>query len=88
MIKRLLCFVNVMVLIFVLCSCGTRETNIIQEETNVFKEEIYVGSMNSDVYHYSDCKWAKNIKSDNEIWFENIGEAVDAGYRSCKTCNP
>ena len=87
MIKRFF-YVSVMVLIFALCSCGVEETNLVTQETNIFTEEVYVGSVNSDVFHYSDCKWAKNIKSDNEIWFGSIEEAENEGYRSCHTCNP
>ena len=48
----------------------------------------YVGSKNSDVYHYPDCRYAKNIKSGNMIYFDTPEDAVGAGYHSCKVCKP
>jgi len=30
----------------------------------------FVGSKNSDVYHYPDCRYVKNIKSGNRICFD------------------
>jgi hypothetical protein len=51
-------------------------------------ENLYVGSINSDVYHYPWCEWAQKINPENEIWFNSAEEAHDAGYRPCKVCNP
>ncbi|MCL5772527.1 MAG: hypothetical protein M1479_09705 [Actinobacteria bacterium] len=48
----------------------------------------FVGSKNSDVYHYSDCVYAKKIKPENLITFSSVEEAKNAGYRPCKKCNP
>jgi len=48
----------------------------------------YVGSASSDKYHYPDCRWAKKIKPDNEIWFASSEEARAAGYVPCGTCKP
>jgi exonuclease III len=48
----------------------------------------FVGSKNSDVYHYPDCRYAKNIKSGNKICFDTPEDAVAAGYHPCKVCNP
>ena len=47
----------------------------------------FVGSKNSDVYHYPDCSSAKQIKEANKIWFNSVEEAKAAGYRPCKKCN-
>lgn len=88
MVKRLLYYINVMVLLFTLCSCGAENINIINEEIKTLKESVYVGSVNSDVFHYPDCKWAGKIKFDNEVWFESIEDAVQTGYRSCRICHP
>lgn len=46
----------------------------------------YVGSIESDKYHYPDCRWAKNINPENEIWFKTIEEAQNKGYKPCGTC--
>lgn len=48
----------------------------------------YVGSVKSDIYHYSDCYWAKQISSYNKIWFKNVTQARNYGYRACYVCNP
>ena len=48
----------------------------------------YVGSKNSDKYHYPDCKWAKRISAKNLVTFKTTQEAVKAGYVPCKVCKP
>lgn len=48
----------------------------------------YVGSVNSDKYHYQDCRWAQNIKPGNLITFTDEKDAQKQGYRPCKTCHP
>jgi len=32
-------------------------------------EQQFVGSVNSDVYHYPSCTYAQRIKPENKIWF-------------------
>lgn len=48
----------------------------------------FVGSVNSNVYHYSSCSAAKRIKSGNLITFSSVQQAKNAGYRPCEICNP
>ena len=48
----------------------------------------YVGSIQSDKYHYPDCYWAQQIKPENLIWFSSAKEALDMGYVPCKVCDP
>jgi endonuclease YncB( thermonuclease family) len=48
----------------------------------------FVGSKNSDVYHYPSCRYAESISEENKIWFEDAQDAVNQGYRPCKVCNP
>lgn len=48
----------------------------------------YVGSKNSNKYHYPDCKWAKKISPKNLVTFKTAEEAVKAGYVPCKVCKP
>ena len=48
----------------------------------------YVGSKNSDRYHYPDCRHAKNILPKNEVWFGSVKEAKEAGYVPCGGCKP
>lgn len=48
----------------------------------------FLGSVNSDVYHYPWCSAAKRIHSENLITFSSVTEAKNMGYRPCKICNP
>ena len=69
----------------------TTATETTVTETTETTEQVsgpFVGSKNSDVYHYPDCSSAKQIKEANKIWFNSVEEAKAAGYRPCKKCNP
>ncbi len=48
----------------------------------------FVGSKNSDKYHYCHCTWAKKIKPDNLKCFQSKEEAQAEGYVPCGTCKP
>ena len=48
----------------------------------------YVGSIQSNKYHYPDCYWAQQIKPENLTWFSSAKEALDMGYVPCKVCGP
>ena len=46
------------------------------------------GSKSSDVFHKADCHSASNISSENLVSYKTRQEAVKAGKRPCKLCNP
>jgi len=48
----------------------------------------FVGSINSNVYHYPWCPDAKKILPKNLVTFATVGDACAAGYRPCKVCDP
>ena len=48
----------------------------------------FVGSVNSNVYHYPSCTWAQKIKDSNQIWFSSSQDARNHGYRLCEVCHP
>lgn len=48
----------------------------------------YVGSMESDKFHYPDCRFAEKILPENEIWFATREEALNYGYSPCGVCKP
>jgi len=48
----------------------------------------FVGSINSDVYHYPSCYHVKTILPENLVSFPTATAAQAAGYRPCKDCNP
>jgi len=42
----------------------------------------YVASKNSDYYHAPKCDWAKKIKKERQVWFNNLEETKKKGYRA------
>ena len=48
----------------------------------------YVGSKNSNIYHYPTCRAAQKIKPENLVTFNSAKEAQEKGYRPCKVCRP
>ncbi|MGB2862454.1 MAG: Ada metal-binding domain-containing protein [Sedimentisphaerales bacterium] len=62
-----------------------------QDETDVnsaISEHKYVASKSSNVFHKSECRWGKNISAQNLVSYKSKDEAIKAGKRPCKTCNP
>ena len=53
-----------------------------------FANKKFVGSTKSDKYHYPECRWAKKISPDNEIWFSSLDDAKMKGYVPCGVCHP
>ena len=51
------------------------------------EERIYYASKSRHFFHRPNCPWAQYIlKSRNLIEFGSHAEAVQAGYKPCKTC--
>lgn len=49
-------------------------------------DTIAVGSKKSNIWHYCNCKWADDIKTENLLCFNSINEAESKGYRQTKVC--
>ncbi|MHC4628747.1 MAG: Ada metal-binding domain-containing protein [Planctomycetota bacterium] len=49
---------------------------------------LFTGSKGSDVFHKSHCHSAGNISTENIVRYRTKQEAVKAGKRPCKWCNP
>ena len=65
----------------------TIKQNQNQEETQ--QEETYVLNQNTKKFHRPDCKSVSTIKEENKANFTGSRqELLDAGYSSCKSCNP
>jgi len=62
------------------------------EQPTILQQQSYtgpfVGSVNSNVYHYPWCPEAKKILQQNLITFATVGDACAAGYRPCEVCKP
>lgn len=48
----------------------------------------YIGSVNSEVYHYLNCSAAAKILDKNKVFFASAAKAVADGRRPCAICNP
>ena len=59
-------------------------TPVVTPESN----KKFVGSTQSDRYHFPDCRSVKKISPSNEIWFSSTAEAKSKGYVPCKICKP
>ncbi len=46
----------------------------------------FVGSKNSDIYHFPDCPSAKRIKPENLVCFKSEQDAESKGYKQDKSC--
>jgi hypothetical protein len=55
---------------------------------NVRAQGQFVGSINSNIYHYPSCQYAQNIIPANQIWFVDADDALSHGYKPCAVCNP
>ncbi len=50
------------------------------------KTGMFVASKNSAIYHKPDCKYVKQIKEENKVWFGSAEEAEKAGFKPDKNC--
>lgn len=55
---------------------------------NIATATTYIGSSQSNKFHYTDCRWAKKINPGNAIFFSSREEAFSYGYVPCKVYKP
>jgi hypothetical protein len=68
---------------------STNPAEQIEKEVNsTALEYSYIASKSSNIFHKPDCRWAQNISKENLIKYKSRDEAIKAGKRPCKTCNP
>lgn len=51
-------------------------------------EQKYIASKNSSVFHRPDCTWVDRILPKNRIEYKTREEAIQAGKKPCKKCQP
>jgi len=51
-------------------------------------ESKYIASKNSPVFHKPECQFAQKISPENLVTYSTTEEAIAAGKRPCKRCNP
>ena len=77
----------VAIMVILLCAvCAT--TSVTAADVSKVPTGSFVGSAQSDVYHYPWCGDVKNIHQNNLVVFNSVADACAAGYRPCKVCNP
>lgn len=54
--------------------------------TVTHQDTYFVASVYRKHFHRSDCEWAAYINRHNLIEFFSHEDAVEAGYKPCKTC--
>jgi hypothetical protein len=63
-----------------------------EKDTNLVKrqavESNYVASKNSKVFHKPGCQFAAKISAKNLVSYDSREQAIAAGKRPCKSCNP
>lgn len=50
------------------------------------KQIRYGGNANLKIYGHLDCKSGIRMKKSNRVFFSNMKEAIEAGYRPCGHC--
>lgn len=72
-------------------SYGKTEEGLVKESNSEAPavssgDQKFVGSKNSDKYHYPWCPGAQRIKEENKVWFATRAEAEAAGYIPAGNC--
>jgi hypothetical protein len=50
--------------------------------------ETYVAAQGREIFHRTSCEHAREIKPEHLLTFKTRDEAIKAGLRPCKVCNP
>ena len=67
---------------------STPTTDTLTSTSSASSNGPFVGSIKSNKYHFPGCRAAKNIHSENEIWFTGSEDARSHGYVPCGICHP
>lgn len=65
-------------------SDDTSEARLAAEVVTAYGD--YCGSREGEIYHFTGCISARNIASNNLVFFESEREALALGYAPCKRC--
>jgi methylphosphotriester-DNA--protein-cysteine methyltransferase len=69
-------------------SINVTDSSVATEKQTDVAEYKYIASNSSNIFHKPDCRWAQNISKRNLVTYKTREEAIKAGKRPCKTCNP
>jgi predicted RNase H-like nuclease (RuvC/YqgF family) len=71
-----------------------KEEKILELESQITElneskiEYEYIGSIESNIYHYPNCHHVEKIEQNNLVYFASVQGAINSGYRACKDCTP
>lgn len=87
--SRLVVLLLLILFILLLSGCGQANDQVVNPSPIPQSPQFeFVGSINSNKYHYLSCEWVNRIYPENKIWFSSPEEAQEAGYVPCKACCP
>jgi hypothetical protein len=70
---------------------GEQKTHDVRVEEIPFSNSetvgLFIGSVNSDKYHYRWCAGAERISPENRLYFNSVEEAQVAGYEPASNCS-
>ena len=66
-----------------------REGVDVAELERLAKQHVrYIGSRTTHIFCFPTCKDANRIREDNRVPFRDADDALEHGYRPCRTCQP
>ena len=69
-------------------SYSSRSSSSNSYSSNHYSGGGYIGSRNSNKFHYTWCGQAGRIKSSNLVHFSSRSDALSRGYSPCSFCSP
>ena len=66
-----------------------REGVDVEELERLGREHVrYIGSRTTHIFCFPTCKDANRIRESNRVPFRDADDALEHGYRPCRTCQP
>lgn len=66
----------------------TTPGNVAAYGSVIEKEAAYVGNLSTMKFHTLNCSAGEKISDRYAVYFKSRADAIDAGFTSCKICNP
>lgn len=70
----------------VIATENATEEGSVPPSNTVAEQGLFVGSKNSNKYHYPWCPGAVQMKEENKVWFASVEEAKSRGYVPAGNC--
>ena len=61
----------------------------VEELDRLAREHVrYIGSRTTRIFCFPTCRDARRIRQDNRVPFRDADDALESGYRPCRSCQP